>query len=666
VSFRVVQADSRRLWAPAQTTGTGASSEVKPDVEKGQIYTVESSSDPFHPSGNVTIDSKSGSSPNADINDLPNPLRNLTLCASLCSSATVQRVRGEEGDGDEKKGWEGHGDATEVALQVFAHKIGHGRAHLTGNTKEDEDLIHATNIDAHEVVVEHAFDSGIKRMSMAYVCTPSEGKPYILVVMKGAFERVFDRCTNILLDGRAVTASDMDSVMHHYESLASEGLRVLTMCAKRLPINMLESVKTMPREELETDMSFLGLAGIYDPPRVESALAVKDCHRASIVPRMLTGDHVGTAIAIALDVGILWRDYPKTAVMTGPEFDKLTDDEIDALDPLPSVVARCAPETKVRMVEALHRRGRLCIMTGDGVNDAPSLKRADVGVAMGKNGSDIAKQCAEIVLSDDNFATIIVAVKKGRGIFFNLGKFFLYLMSGNIAQIVLMLVGLAFIDEAGESTFPISPVGILWINTLCAGPPALALGLEETPADAMLRTPAEYKTIFTFWWIVDLFAYGFFMGAIALANFAIVMYGYFDGFLGLDCNERLDKDLCDFTGRARGSVFASFLFILLVHAFVCKHPLQSIFKMNLIENKPLLWSVSILCLSVFPVIFIPVINDRVFLLFPIEWEWGLVFASMVVYLICTELYKIMRRHITPIQVATDHTAEKEVGTEKMV
>jgi potassium/sodium efflux P-type ATPase len=335
--------------------------------------------------------------------------------------------------------------------------------------------------------------------------------------------------------------------------------------------------------------------------------------------------------------------------MTGPQFDKLSVEEIDRLDPLPSVVARCAPETKVRMVEALHRRGRRCIMTGDGVNDAPSLKRADVGVAMGKNGSDVAKQCAEIVLSDDNFATIIVAVKKGRGIFFNLSKFFLYLMSGNIAQIVLMLIGLAFMDENGQSTFPISPVGILWINTLCAGPPALALGLEETPADAMLRKPHEFQNVFTFWWIVDLFAYGFFMGAIAIANFAAVMWGYFDGDLGLRCNEDLDRGLCNQTGRARGAVFASFLFVLLVHAFVCKHPQESLLRMNLFENKALLWSVVVLAASVFPVIFIPVINDKVFLLFPIKWEWGMVFASMLIFLVVTELYKMLRRQISPVQ-----------------
>lgn len=629
----------------------GSTASCSPDTDEGKFYTVETGSDPFAPQGPVTSDSTEAV---LDFNNLSPDIHQLTLCAALCSSASIQRARNDAG---EVTGWEGRGDATEVALQVFAHKLGYGRPYLVDHSAEkNDDILYSTQPDEYQVLVEHAFDSGIKRMTMAYMCKPRKSgeSPYILVVMKGAFERVFERCTDVLADnGREIEKSDSDAIMQQYEGLAAEGLRVLTLCSKRLPASDADKVKNMTRDDLETGMSFLGLAGIYDPPRTESALAVADCHRASIVPRMLTGDHKGTAIAIALAVGILHKDYPATAVMTGPEFDRLSDDQVDALDPLPSVVARCAPETKVRMVEALHRRNRLCIMTGDGVNDAPSLKRADVGVAMGKNGSDVAKQCAEIVLSDDNFATIIVAVKKGRGIFFNLSKFFLYLMSGNIAQIVLMLIGLAFIDNNGQSTFPISPVGILWINTLCAGPPALALGLEETPSDAMLRKPSEYKSIFTKWWIIDLFAYGFFMGAIALANFAAVMYGYFDGYLGEYCNENLRADLCNHVGRARGAVFASFLFVLLVHAFVCKHPQQSIFSMDLIENKPLLWSVTILCLSVFPVIFIPVINDRVFLLFPIKWEWGMVFASMVVFLAVTELYKMLRRKVSPVVSPVD-------------
>lgn len=655
---------SRRIWTPAKVTYKDNSSTCSPDPQHGQYYSVETGGDAFQPQGRIIALDKNGDEVDVHPNDSDDSLHEATLVAALCSSASLQRIRND--DGQEEEGWEGHGDATEVALQVYAHKLGYGKPHLLGQTPDDKELTYSTRPGKYELVVEHAFDSSIKRMSMAYICTPKQGESYILVVMKGAFERVYERCVSILANSdRAIMKTDNAIIERHYEDLASQGLRVLTLCSKRLPLSDLDDVKNMKRDELERDMSFVALAGIYDPPRVESALAVEDCQRASIIPRMLTGDHAGTAVAIAQAVGIIGKDYPKSAVMTGPEFDRLSEEEIDRLDPLPSVVARCAPETKVRMVEALHRRGRRCIMTGDGVNDAPSLKRADVGVAMGKNGSDIAKQCAEIVLSDDNFATIVVAVKKGRGIFFNLSKFFLYLMSGNIAQIILMLAGLAFMDTNGQSTFPISPVGILWINTLCAGPPALALGLEETPDDAMLRRPHEFQTVFTKWWIIDLFAYGIFMGAIALANFAAVMYGYFDGYLGERCNEDLSRELCNQTGRARGAVFASFLFVLLIHAFVCKHPQQSIFSMNLLENKALLWSVTILGASVFPVIFIPVINDKVFLLFPIEWEWGMVFASMLVFVIVAELYKVLRRSISPIQSPADFdTAEKDQALEE--
>jgi magnesium-transporting ATPase (P-type) len=155
------------------------------------------------------------------------------------------------------------------------------------------------------------------------------------------------------------------------------------------------------------------------------------------------------------------------------------------------------------------------------------------------------------------------------------------------------------------------------------------------------------------------------MGAIALGNFAAVMYGYFDGYLGERCNENLSEDLCNQTGRARGAVFASFLFVLLIHAFVCKHPQQSMFTMNLLENKALLWSVTILGASVFPVIFIPVINDKVFLLFPIKWEWGMVFASMLVFVFVAELYKVLRRKISPIQSPADFDkAEKDEALEE--
>jgi Na+-exporting ATPase len=222
-------------------------------------------------------------------------------------------------------------------------------------------------------------------------------------------------------------------------------------------------------------MTLLGLIGIYDPPRPESLGSVQSCQRAGIVVHMLTGDHIATATAIAKEVGIITPStHTRTSVITAQEFDRMSDSDIDALQSLPLVVARCSPQTKVKMVKALHRRGRLTAMTGDGVNDSPSLKVADVGIAMGLAGSDVARQAAEIVLADDNFATIVGAVEEGRRIFDNLVKFMLHLMSSNAAEVIVLVVGLAFMDGTGKPVYPLSPVQILWENLITSAFPAFA------------------------------------------------------------------------------------------------------------------------------------------------------------------------------------------------
>ncbi|TXT04305.1 hypothetical protein VHUM_04192 [Vanrija humicola] len=615
----------KKMWVPVQDSRDGA---APTDTTTGQVYAFETGSDPFYPRAVDQDDTAP-----VEVATMERGLRELAICTSLCNQATL--APGTE----EGQGYQANGDPTEVALQVAAHKLGFDKPHITGALPSS--ILRVDAIKGHfEQVLEHPFDSTVKRMSMAYNLVGGE-KPELLCVLKGAVERVLPCCTHVR--DEPLSEARLAEIMTKVEALASQGLRVLAFAAKHAPVDKEAVIKSMPRADFEQGFTFLGLAGIFDPPRKESPGAVADCRKAGITPRMLTGDHPATASAIALQIGILdgSKSYSKNAVMTGQQFDALTDAEVDALDDLPLVVARCAPETKVRMVDAIHRRKQTTAMTGDGVNDSPALKRADVGVAMG-TGSDVAKQSARIILTDDNFASAIRAIRKGRSVFKNLSKFLLYLLSGNIGELVVLLIGLAFRDEKGHSVFPLSPVAALWINTLTAGPPAMALGLEPTAADAMDQPPSEYRTLFTWEFYIDLAFYGLLMGAQALINFVIVMYGYFPGDLGVDCNDRASA-ACDPVFAARACCMATLMIVMLIHALQCKHSTMSLFKMNLMDNKVLLWCVVVLVLSMFPVVYIPVINDKVFLIGQLKWEWGIVFGMVIVYFIASEAYKWAKR-----------------------
>jgi len=227
-------------------------------------------------------------------------------------------------------------------------------------------------------------------------------------------------------------------------------------------------------------------------------------------------------------------------------------------------------------------------------------------------------------------------------VFKNLQKFLLYLLSGNVAEIVVLLIGLAFKDANNQSVFPLSPVAALWINTLAAGPPAMALGLEPTATDAMDLPPSEFKHIFTKEFCADLAFYGFLIGAQSLINFVIVLWGYYPGNLGLQCNEG-PNTICDPVFKARATCFATLVIILMIHSLECKHFTKSLFKMNLLDNKVLLWCAVVLALTTFPIVYIPTINTRVFLLETIEWEWGIIFGQILLYIACSELYKWVKR-----------------------
>jgi potassium/sodium efflux P-type ATPase len=330
---------------------------------------------------------------------LVSPLDSFMKALALCNNSTVTDGKATDADTESfttateaPTSWTAVGEPTEIALQVFAMRFGKGKPDVVQK--------------GYKLVSEFPFDSTCKLMSVVYDCPDGPRHVYT----KGAVEVMLPR----------LTASDelKASISAKADELASEGLRVL--CVAHKPIGDKDDVSE--RENAEKSLHFLGLAGLYDPPRVETRAAVEQCQMAGISVHMVTGDHIKTATAIAHEVGILTNNNIPTAVMAASQFDSLTDDQVDQMETLPLVLARCSPLTKVRMLEAMHRRKAFCIMTGDGVNDSPALKKADVGIAMGKRGSDVAKEAADMVLTDDNFASIVTAIKEGRRLFDHIQK----------------------------------------------------------------------------------------------------------------------------------------------------------------------------------------------------------------------------------------------------
>ncbi|TFB03020.1 Calcium-transporting ATPase 3 [Trichoderma ghanense] len=586
-------------------------------------------------------------------------LRAFLLSSALCNLATVRF------DQEEEK-WQTTGEPTEIALQVFAHRFGHGKKTLEGQ--------------GWEQVAEFPFDSSIKRMSVVYNAPENEssggliaGAPQnSLVFTKGAVERVLDLCAfaGVGNDQQPMTDELKEAVLSQMNALASQGQRVLAVAYRpwegRFTSKQSSSSSTEEdnklRSVVEQNLILVGLAGIYDPPRRETKASIGECSQAGIKVHMLTGDHPETAKAIAKEVGIIPRNLnilsqnvAASIVVKATEFDKMTDAEIDALEELPLVIARCAPDTKTRMIEALRRRRAFMAMTGDGVNDAPSLSRADVGIAMG-SGSDVAKSAAKIVLTDDKFNSIVAAIREGRRMFDNIQKFVLHLLVANVGEVILLVIGLAFVDGSSFSVFPVSPLQIIWINMVTSSFPAFGLGREAAAPEIMRKAPQDKKRgVFTNQIIVDMIVYGVLMGACCLCTFCIVIYGANDGNLGTDCNTHF-SDSCVPVFRARAATFALLTWLILISAWEFKSLRRSMFRLNpdddsffpffkdVYSNRFLFWSVIGGGLSVFPVIYIPFLNTRFFKHTGISWEWSLSVGFTLVYVTGVELWKLAKRH----------------------
>ncbi|KAJ2430041.1 hypothetical protein IWW43_003046 [Coemansia sp. RSA 1935] len=582
-------------------------------------------------------------------------LRRIAQGAALCN---MSEIRAD----DETGYWYGIGDPTEIALQVFASKLEMGKPTLTNDDNQ------------WKLVCEYPFDSSIKRMSVVAHNAITGEK---VLFLKGATERVVPCCTG-RQDGEQVSSMSTDDLQEYLDpqiqEMARDGLRVLSIAYRYLtPDEESLDMNKTDREEVEVNMTFLGLVGIYDPPRPESLPSVMECYRAGIQVTMLTGDHPETAAAIARQVGILQDEDDEDIdgksgehqaislgplVMTAREFDRLSDEEIDALPELPHVIARCSPDTKVKMIEAMHRRNGIVAMTGDGVNDSPSLKFADVGIAMGLTGSDVAKQASEIILTDDNFATIVRAIREGRRVFSNIQRFCCVLVSGNVAELVCLIIGLAFRDKFGETVFPLSPVAILVNNLLTGTPPAMALGIEKAWPTIMDEPPRSPSSgLFTWEVQGDIIFYGFGMGLLSISNFWLVMNGFGDGNMGEECNRGYSES-CDLVFRARGTVFATLTLAILLHAYNCRRIRGPMWNWHMIkrvhENRFLFGGVicgTILCLLC---MYVPGLNTAVLKMKGISWEWGIVLITLLVFLILSELYKFAKRKLyKPMSVATE-------------
>ena len=368
------------------------------------------------------------------------------------------------------------GDPTEGALLVAARKAGLSADWL------DERLPR---------VAEVPFSSERKLMSTLHRDTEQQQRG--IVFTKGAPDVLLARCTEeVVGDGRRpLTEPRRAEILRINEDLAGDALRTLGVAARWLPADTIAERAANPDHRVEQDLVFAGLIGMIDPPRPEAKDAVARAKSAGIRPLMITGDHPRTAAVIAQELGISGDGR----AITGADFERLTPQERRRTVTEVSVYARVSPEQKLRIVEALRSTGAVVAMTGDGVNDAPALKRADIGIAMGITGTDVSKEAADMILVDDNFASIVAAVEEGRAIFANIRKFLRYLLSSNMGEVMTMFFGVVLARqiglhaEAGGVVLPLLATQILWINLVTDGPPALALGLDPADAGLMHRPP---------------------------------------------------------------------------------------------------------------------------------------------------------------------------------
>jgi len=432
--------------------------------------------------------------------------------------------------------------------------------------------------------------------------------------VKGGLEEVLSVCDRIIIMGniRPITAEDAGLIRSTNESMANSALRVLAMAYKDLP----GPPRNIEISEIENSLIFIGLLGMIDPARPEVVDAVIKCNTAGIRPVMITGDHKSTALAIAREIGI-YREGD--LAITGAELEKLSEEEFGGIVSGYSVYARVSPEHKVRIVKAWQSHKEVVAMTGDGVNDAPALKQADIGAAMGIVGTDVAKGAADMVLTDDNFATIVSAVEEGRRIYDNILKAIQFLLSTNVGEIFLLLVTSVF-----NLGVPLLPIHILWVNLVTDSLPALALSVDPAESDIMKRKPRNSKRGFMTRGMVWRVLYqGVMIGCIPLAAFII---GLRDGGVVL----------------GQTMAFATLMFAQLVHVRNLHSNTRSSLAISPFRNKPLIGAILASTGLALIVLLIPPIRNA-FSLTPMDGRHWLAVALMsLLPLLVVDLFKLFK------------------------
>lgn len=526
------------------------------------------------------------------------PLQAALKVAALCNNSTLTRkgvqVAGLFRSSSKDSPWGIEGDPTEGALLVAAAKAGIWRETL--ERKEER-------------IGEIPFDSDRKRMSVIY-----KGKHGNKAYVKGAPDVILRLCKSELTSEGVVELNDIRrrAILRANDEMARKALRVLALAEKPLRDHEAQD------ENVEENLTFVGLMGMIDPPRASAAKAIQVCRRAGIKPVMITGDHRLTAEAVAYELGILRGN--SRGVLTGAELERMTDEELakEVMDI--SVYARVTPKDKLRIVRALKKNEQVVAMTGDGVNDAPAVKEADIGVSMGKTGTDVTKEASAMVLADDNFATIVAAVEEGRAIYDNIRKFIRYLLSCNIGEVLTM-----FLAALVGLPLPLLAIQILWVNLVTDGLPAMALGVDGMDKDIMNRPPrAPGESIFARGLARKIGIRGTMIGLGTLFVFVASL------FIGVNMLV------------ARTMAFTTLVFSQLFHVFDCKSETRGIFEVGIFSNPYLVAAVAVSTLMQLSVIYLPPLQAIFKTTGLVGWQWGLILVVAGGPSVFIGLYRLVR------------------------